>query len=167
MALARANQSAVMGRFGGVGLLRVRITVPLLRSLRRSSAFLRNGAHAALLASKQWHDRRGGALKKSNASNPFFPVAGRGRLVAWQDHHEQTKRGPEKVSGTVILFLRSAVRAERTLQTKLLDHLLGPRRVAIGTATLNAATEGSQLGVRLRGVHMIDPTWATGKWPSG
>ena len=96
-----------------------------------------------------------------------FQMHGWFHFEAWQKKDRKRCQGPEKVSGTVFLFLRSAVRAKRTLQTKLLDHLLGPRRVAIGTATLNAATEGSQLGVRLRGVHMIDPTWATGKWPSG
>ena len=58
----------------------------------------------------------------------------------------ESKSGEDQGLGTVYWFFRSTLGAKGALQTKLMDHLVGPHLVTIG---------GGREGVRKRGqVHM-------------
>lgn len=70
--------------------------------------------------------------------------------------------GEEKVSGTVSLciwlFSRTTTGTHRRFQTELFNGALAPRLTPKGTTAFNAPTYGSQLGLGLRGIDMLDPT---------
>jgi len=86
-------------------------------------------------------------------------------------HHRPADRfrqiGYPEILGTVYWFFGSTLRAKGALHTKLMDHLIGPRLVTIGTTSLNAPADGSQLSFRLRSVHLVEPSRAAGKRPGG
>src|SRR5271166_672962 len=67
----------------------------------------------------------------------------------------------QKGLGTVVLLPGPPVGTYRHLQAEAPHHLIRPQRLPERAATLDRATQGSQLGFPLRGVHQLHPTPGT------
>ena len=69
--------------------------------------------------------------------------------------------GVEKVSGTVILFLWTAVGTKCALQAQSTHGLLGPERLAERTATIHGSPQRQQFSLGLRCINLFHPVGQT------